>query len=127
MIESSDSHENGGRSTKIRPWHLQRRAVVYVRQSSPQQVAEHRESTARQYALTERAVTLGWSRTQIEVIDEDQGKCGQTAEGRPGFQRLLAVVALDRIGLILGLEISRLARCCSDWHPLRELCARYHP
>src|SRR3954468_21863936 len=107
MIESSDIHENGGRPAKIRTWHLQRRAVVYVRQSSPQQVADHRESTARQYALTERAVTLGWSRAQIEVIDEDQGKSGQTAEGRPGFQRLLAEVALDRIGLILGLEMSR--------------------
>src|SRR3954447_4590887 len=99
MIESPHIDDNGGRPTKIRPWHLQRRAVVSVRQSSPQQVAEHRESTARQYALTERAVTLGWSRTQIEVIDEDQGKSGQTAEGRPGFQRLLAEVALDRIGL----------------------------
>ena len=119
-------HDPEARSTKIRPWHLQRRAVVYVRQSSPQQVAEHRESTARQYALTERAFTLGWSRAQIEVIDEDQGKSGQTAEGRPGFQRLLAEVALDRVGLILGLEMSRLARCCSDWHHLLDLCARYH-
>src|SRR4051794_17253218 len=126
MIECPNLHEIGGRSTKIRPWHLQRRAVVYVRQSSPQQVAEHRESTARQYALTERAVTLGWSRAQIEVIDEDQGKSGQTAEGRPGFQRLLAEVAPDQVGLILGLEMSRLARCCSDWHHLLELCARYH-
>jgi DNA invertase Pin-like site-specific DNA recombinase len=126
MNESSHIHDNGGRSAKIRPWHLQRRAVVYVRQSSPQQVLEHRESTARQYALTERAFTLGWSRDQIEVIDEDQGKSGQTAQGRPGFQRLLAEVALDRVGLILGLEMSRLARCCADWHHLLELCARYH-
>lgn len=126
MSESFDVHDNGGRSNKIRPWHLQRRAVVYVRQSSPQQVLEHRESTARQYALTERAFTLGWSRDQIEVIDADQGKSGQTAEGRLGFQRLLAEVALDRVGLILGLEMSRLARCCADWHQLLELCARYH-
>src|SRR6476661_3878554 len=115
MIESSDNHENGGRSTKIRPWHLQRRAVVYVRQSSPQQVLEHRESTARQYALTERAVTLGWSRAQVEVIDEDQGQSGQSAVARLGFQRLLTAVALDQVGIIFGLEMSRLARSNKDW------------
>ena len=78
-----------------------------------------RESTARQYALTERAFELGWGRSQVAVIDEDQGRSGQTAEGRPGFQRLLAEVALDQVGLILGLEMSRLARSCSDWHHLR--------
>src|SRR4051794_122705 len=126
MNNSSYEHPRAIRSPKVKPWHLQRRAVVYVRQSSPQQVLDHRESTARQYALTDRAFELGWDRSQIAVVDEDQGKSGQTAEGRPGFQRLLAEVALDRIGLILGLEMSRLARCCSDWHHLLELCARYH-
>src|SRR5437763_3223741 len=126
MNNSTPIHGNEGRSAKVKPWHLQRRALVYVRQSSPQQVLDHRESTARQYALTERAFELGWDRSQIAVIDEDQGRSGQTAEGRPGFQRLLAEVALDQVGLILGLEMSRLARSCSDWHHLLELCARYH-
>jgi DNA invertase Pin-like site-specific DNA recombinase len=113
------------RSPKLKPWHLDRKAVVYVRQSTPQQVAEHRESTARQYALADRAVALGWPAERVEVIDADLGVSGQSAEGRLGFQRLLAEVALDRVGLILGLEMSRLARSCKDWHHLLELCARF--
>jgi DNA invertase Pin-like site-specific DNA recombinase len=113
------------RSPKIKPWHLDRSAIVYVRQSTPQQVADHQESTARQYALVGRAIDLGWSRQRVEVIDEDLGKSGQSAEGRLGFQRLLAEVALDHVGLILGLEMSRLARSCKDWHQLLELCARF--
>ena len=112
-------------SPKLKPWHLDRSAIVYVRQSTPQQVLEHQESTARQYALTDRAVDLGWPRPQVQVIDDDLGKSGQSIEGRPGFQRLLAEVALDRVGLILGLEMSRLARSCKDWHHLLELCARF--
>src|SRR5207244_887364 len=112
-------------SAKLKPWHLDRTAVVYLRQSTPQQVANHQESTARQYALADRAVALGWSRSQVCVIDDDLGKSGQSIEGRPGFQRLLAEVALDRVGLVLGLEMSRLARSCKDWHQLLELCARY--
>ena len=99
--------------------------IVYVRQSTPQQVLDHQESTARQYALADRAVALGWPRSQVQVIDDDLGKSGQSIEGRPGFQRLLAEVALDRVGLILGLEMSRLARSCKDWHHLLELCARF--
>src|SRR5947209_4581544 len=110
-------------SAKLRPWHLDRAAVVYVRQSTPQQVTDHRESTARQYALADRAILLGWPRSQVQVIDDDLGKSGQSIEGRLGFQRLLAEVALDRVGLILGLEMSRLARSCKDWHQLLELCA----
>jgi DNA invertase Pin-like site-specific DNA recombinase len=110
-------------SPKLQPWHRERRAIIYVRQSSPQQVLENRESTARQYALVDRAVVLGWSRDRIEVIDEDQGISGRSIEGRLGFQRLLAEVGLDRVGLILGLEMSRLARSCKDWHQLLELCA----
>jgi DNA invertase Pin-like site-specific DNA recombinase len=113
------------RSPKLKPWHLDRGAVVYVRQSTPQQVIEHRESTARQYALADRAVGLGWLRDRVTTIDDDLGKSGQSIEGRPGFQRLLAEVALDRVGLILGLEMSRLARSCKDWHHLLELCARF--
>ena len=113
------------RSPKLRDWHLDRWAIVYVRQSTPQQVIDHQESTARQYALADRAVDLGWSAGQVQVIDEDLGRSGQSVEGRLGFQRLLAEVALDRVGLILGLEMSRLARSCKDWHHLLELCARF--
>jgi DNA invertase Pin-like site-specific DNA recombinase len=112
-----------GRGDKIRPWHLQRLAIVYIRQSSPQQVIEHKESTARQYALVDRAVALGWPRDRVLVIDEDQGKSGQSAEGRLGFQRLLAEISLDHVGIALGLEMSRLARSCKDWHQLLEVCA----
>jgi len=113
------------RSEKIAEEHLRRLAIVYVRQSTPQQVLEHRESTARQYALADRAVALGWPAAAVEVIDEDQGHSGSSAEGRHGFQRLLAEVSSDRVGLILGLEMSRLARSCKDWHTLLEVCAIY--
>jgi DNA invertase Pin-like site-specific DNA recombinase len=100
-------------------------AIVYVRQSTQHQVLEHRESTARQYALADRAIALGWPAAAVEVIDEDQGRSGSSAEGRSGFQRLLAAVSSDRVGIILGLEMSRLARSCKDWHALLELCAIY--
>ena len=113
------------RSEKITDKHLQRLAIVYVRQSTQQQVLEHRESTARQYALADRAVALGWPAAAVQVIDEDQGHSGSSAEGRSGFQRLLAEVSSDRVGIILGLEMSRLARSCKDWHTLLELCAIY--
>lgn len=113
------------RSDKIVDEHLQRKAVVYVRQSTQHQVIEHRESTARQYALADRAVVLGWPKTAVEVIDEDQARSGSSAEGRSGFQRLMAEVSSDRVGIILGLEMSRLARSCKDWHALLELCAIY--
>jgi DNA invertase Pin-like site-specific DNA recombinase len=112
-------------SPKVQASHLARNAIVYVRQSTPQQVIDHQESTARQYALADRATMLGWSRDRVITIDDDLGKSGQSIEGRPGFQRLLAEVALNRVGLILGLEMSRLARSCKDWHQLLELCARF--
>jgi DNA invertase Pin-like site-specific DNA recombinase len=112
-------------SPKLQPWHFDRSAVVYVRQSTPQQVLEHQESTARQYALADRAVAFGWPPDRVVAIDDDLGPSGQSAEGRLGFQRLLAEVALDHVGLILGLEMSRLARSCKDWHPLLELCVRF--
>jgi DNA invertase Pin-like site-specific DNA recombinase len=108
---------------KIQPHHRERLAVVYVRQSSPQQVLEHRESTALPYALRRRAVDWDWPGERVLVIDEDQGLSGTNAEGRAGFQRLLAQVSLDHVGLILGIEMSRLARSCKDWHQLLELCA----
>jgi len=113
------------RSEKIGQEHLQRTALVYVRQSTQQQVLEHRESTARQYALADRAVALGWPAAAVEVIDEDQARSGSSAEGRSGFQRLLAEVSSDRVGIVFGLEMSRLARSCKDWHTLLELCAIY--
>lgn len=123
--EGYKSHATPLRSDKITNGHLQRRAIVYVRQSTQRQVLEHRESTARQYALADRAVALGWPTAAVEVIDEDQGRSGSSAEGRSGFQRLLSEVSSDRVGLILGLEMSRFARSCKDWHTLLELCAIY--
>ncbi|MBX9581359.1 MAG: recombinase family protein [Gemmataceae bacterium] len=98
---------------------------MYVRQSTLQQVNDHQESTARQYALAGRAAEFGWPPERVQVIDDDLGKSGQSAEGRPGFQRLLAEIALDRVGLVLGLEVSRLARSCKDWHQPPEVCARF--
>ncbi len=118
---SSGQIFSGVNSNKIQPRHHDRLAVVYVRQSSPHQVREHRESTALQYGLADRAVALGWPRERVLVIDEDQGQSGRTAEGRQGFQRLLAEVGLDHVGLVLGIEMSRLARSCKDWHQLLEL------
>ena len=110
-------------SPKIRPWHLQRKAIVYIRQSTPQQVLEHRESADRQYSLVHRAAALGWPQDGVEIVDEDQGRSGQTVEGRLGFQYLLAEIGLDHVGIIFGLEMSRLARSNKDWHQLLELCA----
>ncbi len=110
-------------SHKIQPRHRERRAVVYVRQSTVQQVKRHQESTRIQYGLKDFAVRLGWPSDQVEVIDEDLGVSGASSEGRSGFQRLLADLALDRVGLILGVEMSRLARSCKDWYQLLELCS----
>ena len=103
--------------------HLQRLAYLYIRQSTLRQVLEHAESTARQYALRDRAVALGWPHERIVVVDEDQGHSGATAAGRAGFQALVAEVGLGHVGLVLGLEVSRLARNNSDWHRLLEICA----
>lgn len=121
-----DPRERTLRSDKITDEHLRRMAVVYVRQSTQRQILEHGESTARQYALADRAAALGWPSAAVEVIDEDQGQSGSSAVGRSGFQRLLGEVSSDRVGIILGLEMSRLARSCKDWHALLELCAIYH-
>jgi DNA invertase Pin-like site-specific DNA recombinase len=113
----------GRRSTSLSDRHLSKLAIVYVRQSSTQQIFEHKESRERQYALADYAALLGWPRERIVVIDEDQGRSGRTAEQRPGFQRLLAEVTLDHVGLVLGLELSRLSRSSKDWYHLLELCA----
>src|SRR5215471_10500087 len=103
--------------------HLTRLACLYVRQSTLQQVMENTESTARQYALRERARALGWPEERIVVIDQDLGHSGASAADRLGFQRLVAEVGLGHVGLVLGLEVSRLARNSSDWHQLLEICA----
>lgn len=112
-------------STKIRPTHRDRQAVVYLRQSSPKQVREHRESALNQRALTERLRDLGWPPHRIAVIDDDQGRSGRTTAGREGFQRLVADVSLGKIGIVMGTEVSRLSRNCADWHRLLELCALF--
>ena len=108
---------------KIMSRHYERLAMIYVRQSTPQQMVRNQESTRMQYGLAERARGLGWPRERIVVIDDDLGRSGATAEGRPGFQRLVAEVGLDHVGVILGVEMSRLARSCRDWHQLLEVCA----
>ena len=131
-IDAATAAENGEsrisslvlrRNSKIRPEHWRKLAIVYVRQSSPQQVLENRESTERQYALAGFAQELGWPAEQVLVIDEDQGRSGASAEHRSGFQRLLTELTMDHVGLVLGLEMSRLARSSKDWHHLLELCA----
>ncbi len=112
-----------GVTAKITTAHLQRRAVVYVRQSSMQQVEHNRESQANQYRLVERAQALGWSPTQVRVIDSDLGKSGTESTHRIGFTELLAQVSLGEVGIILGYEVSRLARNNSDWYHLLDLAA----
>lgn len=110
---------------KVLPTHVQRHAVVYLRQSSPKQVLQNRESAVNQRALTGRLLDLGWPKNQIVVIDEDQGLSGKHASGREGFQRLAADVSLGKVGIVIGYEVSRLSRNCADWHRLLELCALF--
>lgn len=112
-------------STRILPHHLERLAIVYVRQSTLQQTQKHQESTKLQYGLVQRALKLGWPKERTVVIDDDLGCSGSSAEGRPGFQRLVAEVGLGHVGIILGIEVSRLARSCRDWHQLLEVCALF--
>lgn len=113
------------RFEKILPRHLERLAVVYVRQSTVQQVMDHRESTHLQYGLANHAVALGWPEGRVLVIDEYQGRSGSSAGCREGFARLVAEVGLDHVGLILGVEMSCLARSSKDWHQLLEICALF--
>jgi len=108
---------------KITARHLQRNAYLYVRQSTMRQVFEHSESTKRQYALQARAVALGWPADRVIVIDQDLGQSGASTIDREGFQRLVAEVGMGRAGIVLGLEVSRLARNSADWHRLLEICA----
>jgi DNA invertase Pin-like site-specific DNA recombinase len=108
---------------KVTADHLQRDAYLYVRQSTLRQVAENGESTQRQYALRDRAIAAGWPPERIHVIDCDLGKSGANAIARDGFQELVSEVALAKAGVVMGLEVSRLARNSADWHRLLELCA----
>jgi DNA invertase Pin-like site-specific DNA recombinase len=112
-------------SIKIQPTHLERQAVVYLRQSTPKQVLHNQESAANQRALQERLLELGWKKHQVTVIDEDQGQSGKQAAGREGFQRLVADVGLRKVGIVMGYEASRLSRNCADWYRLLELCALF--
>lgn len=115
----SDQHA----SSKVTARHLARDAYLYIRQSSLRQVIENTESTQRQYALRQRAVALGWPAERIIVIDSDLGQSGASATERVGFQRLVGDVGMGRAGIVLGLEVSRLARNSTDWHRLLEICA----
>ena len=108
--------------SKITAAHLRRRSLVYVRQSTTAQVEYNRESTERQYRLAERAVELGWAREQIKVLDQDLGISGSGLAERAGFTHMIAEVALGHVGIVLGLEVSRLARNNADWYRLLDLC-----
>ena len=110
-------------SPKIRPEHLDRHALIYVRQSTPMQVRDNTASTARQYDLARCADRFGWPEQHIKVIDQDQGHSGASSLGRDGFQYLMAEVCLGHAGAVLSLEASRLARSCSDWYRLIEICS----
>jgi DNA invertase Pin-like site-specific DNA recombinase len=109
-------------SDLIQPRHLARRAVIYVRQSSPHQVMNNQESQRLQYALQQRAMELGWHEDDIQVIDTDLGITGTVADGRPGFQQLVADVALSEIGILIAYEAQRLGRNCTHWYQLLDLC-----
>jgi DNA invertase Pin-like site-specific DNA recombinase len=108
---------------KVQSHHLERSAYLYIRQSSMRQVMENVESTKRQYDLRGRAIGLGWRDDQIIVIDSDQGESGASASWREGFQHLVSDVGMGRAGIVMGLEVSRLARNNADWHRLLEICA----
>ncbi len=114
--------KEGGLFPKVKARHLERIVCLYVRQSTLYQVVEHTESTRRQYDLRERALALGWLPEQIVIVDSDQGQSGATAD-RVGFQNMVAEVSMGRVGLVMGLDVSRLARNSADWHRLLEICA----
>jgi DNA invertase Pin-like site-specific DNA recombinase len=113
----------GETHAKVQARHLKRNAYLYVRQSTLRQVLENTESTKRQYALRERAMALGWRLDQVIVIDSDLGQSGASAVDREGFQQLVSEVGVGRAGIVMGLEVSRLARNSTDWHRLLEICA----
>src|SRR6516225_8652797 len=112
-------------SQKIQASHLSRQAVIYIRQSDPKQVRQNRESGHNQRALRERVLELGWQKNQITLMDEDQGRSAKYMAGRDAFQKLAADVGLRKVGIIVGYEVSRLSRNCTDWYRLLELCALF--
>src|SRR5712691_7997758 len=109
-------------SDLILPHHLQRRPAIYVRQSSPGQVLKNQESTRLQYALKRRAIEHGWHERDVIVIDRDLGRTGSSAADRPGFQELVGLVSLGQVGIIFAYDVTRLARNCTDWYQLLDLC-----
>jgi DNA invertase Pin-like site-specific DNA recombinase len=109
--------------SKIQSHHHQKMAYVYLRQSTMGQVRHHQESTARQYALKDRALKLGWQSDQIRVLDRDLGFSGTQSSNREDFKTLVADVSLGKVGAVFALEASRLSRSCSDWHRMLEICA----
>src|SRR5438552_2080474 len=109
-------------SDLITPQHLARKAIIYIRQSTPHQVLNHQESLRLQYALHERARQLGWPDEAIDIIDDDLGLTAASAAHREGFNTLVAQVTLAQVGLILSYDVTRLSRNCSDWYPLLDLC-----
>src|SRR4051812_32080768 len=110
------------KSELVTPTHLARKAVVYIRQSTPHQIVSNQESLRLQYALRQRARELGWHDADIDVIDVDLGRSGTSAAQRSGFKELVGRVELSEIGLILSIDVTRLARNCSDWYPLLDIC-----
>src|SRR5262245_22496918 len=112
-------------SHKIRRTHLLRLAILYIRQSSAKQVRHNRESAINQRALRDRLVELGWPSDQVRVVDDDQAQSATSVAGRDGFQQLAGDVGLGKVGILMGYEVSRLARNNADWHRLLELCALF--
>jgi DNA invertase Pin-like site-specific DNA recombinase len=113
-------------SEHIQPQHLERQAIVYLRQSSPQQVLNHQESLKLQYALQGRALSCGWEASRIYHIDADLGVTGSSTLNRPGFQELVTRVNLEQVGIIFAYDVTRLARNCTDWYQLLDLCGYRH-
>lgn len=113
-------------NNKIHQNHLAREAIIYVRQSSVYQVQNNKESQQRQYSLQERAIKLGWHKDMVTVIDEDLGISGAHSENRPGYQKLISLIALKKVGVIFGIEVSRLARNCLDWYELLEIASTFN-
>src|SRR5690348_11034454 len=110
------------RSELVSPQHLQRKALIYIRQSTPHQVLSNQESLRLQYALQQRAMELGWRAEDIEIIDADLGLTATSASHRTGFREMVAKVTLGQVGIILSVDVMRLSRNCSDWYPLLDVC-----
>ncbi len=109
-------------SELITPFHLGRKALIYVRQSNPHQVLTNQESQRLQYALRQRAGECGWAEDAIEVIDADLGRTASTTQGRQGFKEVVAQVTLDQVGIIFSYDVTRLSRNCTDWYQVLDLC-----